>query len=376
MPPIAALADENDKLQSEVLTVGTRTYGLSYGYDTRDSLATMQYPYGLRLDYAPNAFGQPTRIYWPPGINQTTPRAKFVGSIHDGVNRLRTATGPFGVNGASVSGAFTYDDAHNILTKSLSPQSLTYNYSATKRLESISGSLPMSFSYDAFGNVISNGRNLQGYGVFSYDGGSNLIQVGSPAKLTYTYDGNGRVVQESRADGTGNRFSIYGLSGRRYFEEDTVNFESTEYVYLGHDLMFSRSSCTATTDTDGDGIPTCVERRIGLDPNNPADAALDVDSDGLTNLQEFQAGTNMELPDSDGDGMPDGWEVTSGTDALLDDGAFDLDADGLTNLQEYQRGTLANDNDTDNDGRLDGVDRSPKFNEALLAPILNILLND
>ena len=34
------------------------------------------------------------------------------------------------------------------------------------------------------------------------------------------------------------------------------------------------------------------EKFYGLNPNNPSDANLDSDGDGLTNLQEFKAGTN------------------------------------------------------------------------------------
>ncbi len=44
-------------------------------------------------------------------------------------------------------------------------------------------------------------------------------------------------------------------------------------------------------DTDRDGLPDEWEIASGLQRNNPADAALDSDGDGLTNLQEFQAGT-------------------------------------------------------------------------------------
>ncbi|MHC4717264.1 MAG: NHL repeat-containing protein, partial [Planctomycetota bacterium] len=41
-------------------------------------------------------------------------------------------------------------------------------------------------------------------------------------------------------------------------------------------------------------------------------------------------------PDTDADGMPDGWEVAQGLDPLADDAADDLDGDGWTNFEEYR----------------------------------------
>ena len=45
-------------------------------------------------------------------------------------------------------------------------------------------------------------------------------------------------------------------------------------------------------DTDGDEIPDRWEEQFGFDINDPADAALDPDEDGDTNLTEFNNGTN------------------------------------------------------------------------------------
>ncbi len=52
------------------------------------------------------------------------------------------------------------------------------------------------------------------------------------------------------------------------------------------------------TDSDGDGIYDVWEERYGLDPFDPADAALDMDGDGYTNLEEFTADTLPNVPTS------------------------------------------------------------------------------
>jgi hypothetical protein len=48
----------------------------------------------------------------------------------------------------------------------------------------------------------------------------------------------------------------------------------------------------ALQDTDGDGMPDAWEIANGFNPNNPGDAALDADGDGVANVAEYAGGTN------------------------------------------------------------------------------------
>ncbi|HAS81965.1 MAG TPA: hypothetical protein DCS43_04655, partial [Verrucomicrobia bacterium] len=128
----------------------------------------------------------------------------------------------------------------------------------------------------------------------------------------------------------------------------------------------------AFIDANTNGVLDLWEPR-GIPPGSPflltgdiTDAAMDMvdpsadtDGDGLTDYEEFAIhGTDPLDPDSDGDGMPDGWEVDNGLDPLVNDAAGDLDGDGLSNFGEYNSGpptdTDPNNPDTDGDELLDG----------------------
>ncbi|MCX5771118.1 MAG: immunoglobulin domain-containing protein [Candidatus Hydrogenedentes bacterium] len=69
-----------------------------------------------------------------------------------------------------------------------------------------------------------------------------------------------------------------------------------------------------------------------------AGASADVDGDGLTDSDEVNVyGTEPTNPDSDADGMDDGWEVAYGFDPnSAEDAGEDADNDGLTNFEEYR----------------------------------------
>lgn len=63
-----------------------------------------------------------------------------------------------------------------------------------------------------------------------------------------------------------------------------------------------------------------------ISSNYEADAALDSDLDGLPNIIENEIGTDPYNPDSNGDGIPDGWQYNHGQNPLapVAPGAFQI----------------------------------------------------
>ncbi len=84
------------------------------------------------------------------------------------------------------------------------------------------------------------------------------------------------------------------------------------------------------------GIPDSWAIGHGLDPNDPNMPSDDPDHDGLTNLEEFQNGTDPHVADTDGDGLSDGDEVhLYHTNPLI----ADTDGDGIPDGLEVRLGT-------------------------------------
>ncbi len=111
------------------------------------------------------------------------------------------------------------------------------------------------------------------------------------------------------------------------------------------DLLWDDSINGKDRDTDGDGIPDWWEVANSMDPynadqngNGVRDDLDDFDGDGLNNYYEYLAGTSPH---------------DSTTYLGKPDTEYDTDKDGLPNLDEQTLGTNPNDADTDGDGLTD-----------------------
>jgi subtilisin family serine protease len=101
-------------------------------------------------------------------------------------------------------------------------------------------------------------------------------------------------------------------------------------------VNFTTASIDSNLDTDGDGLPDVWELDNGFNMFAVGEADLDSDADGLSNFEEYLALTDPRLADTDSDGIPDGWEVDHGLDPNdAEDASADRNADGVTNLEEF-----------------------------------------
>ena len=105
-----------------------------------------------------------------------------------------------------------------------------------------------------------------------------------------------------------------------------------------------------TYDLDNDGLKNGEEWELGTSDSNP-----DTDGDGINDGDDpFPLDSDFRS-DYDSDGLPDEYEAAEGLSGeQRSDADEDEDGDGLSNLEEFIQGTNLNDEDTDNDGVDDG----------------------
>ncbi len=121
------------------------------------------------------------------------------------------------------------------------------------------------------------------------------------------------------------------------YEVQTSGDPSAQAVWTARALMTGGDGSTSWLDTNALAQAQRFYRvqRLRFDG--------DEDADGLSNLDEFNRGTNLRQTTTNGVGMPDGWQVLNGSGPLIAaDAHTDSDGDGYTNLQEHQLRTRPN----------------------------------
>lgn len=171
--------------------------------------------------------------------------------------------------------------------------------------------------------------------------GANLTQAGQTAQLTVLATYQGGATQNITSSASGTQYLVSNPAIATVSPDGLVTAAGSGAAIV---QAFNEGaqgvikiSVALSVDSDADGIPDDAELRLGLNPLDPTDAFLDADHDGLTNLQEFQTGTDIQKADSDGDGLTDGQEVLLyHTNPLV----ISSDGSGIPDGIEVQTGTL------------------------------------
>lgn len=167
------------------------------------------------------------------------------------------------------------------------------------------------------------------------------------------------IKSETEATSTGTGTEAISTEGGVIVEtEDSVTEE--EAISSGMEVTSGSTTDIPTTeevvyapvenDENDNGLPDFFEEVYEV-PAASNDGVSDSDNDGLSNADEYIAGTDPVRNDSDGDGILDSDEISFGTDPADEDSDNDLIPDG----QEIQGGTNPLNDDSDGNGVSDFV---------------------
>lgn len=151
-----------------------------------------------------------------------------------------------------------------------------------------------------------------------------------------------------------------GVSEETGNEEGGIDEEETETPITTETAVIQTQPTepTSTREVVDETLGTNVKEGSAPDwwlesYNVPAEEfteTTDSDGDGVSNVDEYNYGTNPGSSDSDNDKVTDADEVANGTDPLTGDS----DGDGLSDYAEAVNGTDPHNADTDGDGYTDG----------------------
>jgi YD repeat-containing protein len=161
---------------------------------------------------------------------------------YDGLDRLVSADA---VNQWGAA-KYAYDPLDNLRLADQGARQYRYNYDAvTNRLQNIknpAGVLQFAFTHDASGNVLTKGSSS-----YAFDSSNRLNEV--LGVQAYRYDGQGRRVQTTDADGK-TTFWIYSQSGQVLHTSEARRSQNLSYIYLGNTQVATRAEAW------GDGTVT------------------------------------------------------------------------------------------------------------------------
>ncbi len=225
----------------------------------------------------------------------------------------------------------------------------TVSYNAEIDFTSITAFMFDGEVYTPLETYVGGGENNCAYVSFPYSGeGKYILMAKSPAETVYEAPTN-LLVDDINST---------------HEKEIHVSFEDTNDIYnvATYNIYYSKSEIT---DTNAEGV-TCVSVKPGNDSytlylNDEYGSYYFyvevIGKDGGKSPLSEPDYFSLAPYDDDADGIPDYWLNWYPSLAELEDiPGTDSDEDGLTNLQEYQNGTNPLNPDTDGDNVYDSVE--------------------
>jgi RHS repeat-associated protein len=313
-----------DLMTKEEVYLDNRGYIVQHAYDTTGYLTTRTVPTGTPVSFAPNGFGESTKLaigtanyvsniaYHPNGaVNTATygngrnytqtltarqqpfdikvqgtggtlinlrhgydARGK-IASIYDyvtsgqnrsfgydGRGRLTTASGAWG------SGTFKYDGLDNVRQKKLGSRYVDLNYDASKNRvsqfkDTTQGNVWQGVAYDSLGNMDDNGLWAHGAVDLTYDWASQPVaMVGTGISNNYTYDGNLKRIKTVQNGKT--TYWIYSaLTGTPIYSDETTDVVKSNYLSAGGVQVRFKNGVPTYTHLDHQGSPIAETSSTG-----------------------------------------------------------------------------------------------------------------
>ena len=210
-----------------ITKIETPTQSISKTYDALNRLKSVTDTQGTTT-YEYDAIGRQTKVTYPSGVSTEY--------SYDSRNRVTKIEHKKSDGTVLQSFAYTYDAVGNpVKVVENTGRTVTYEYNSVNQLikETVSNdpdgnNTVTTFAYDQAGNLVS--KTIGGITTeYSYDADGKLIQKGS---ITYTYDANGNLID----DGT----NSYEYDDKNRLVKVTTPTQTIEYTYDADDHRIAK----------------------------------------------------------------------------------------------------------------------------------------
>jgi RHS repeat-associated protein len=274
--------DALNRVTSETDTINGTAYTVSYGYSSTGNLQSVTYPDHTTLTNSYDALGRVTKVASGSTVyasltynfdgtvnTMTYGNGEVTSYTYDSMSRPKTITTTLGST-QELSLSYSYDGAGNVL----SIGSETFGYDSLNRLTTATGPWgTTTYSYDAAGNMAQQ-QNSSSTVKYTYNSMDEIVRSSSASGITtYSYDGDGNLVVKN--DGTNVWTYVYNAEGEmtKVFEngvqvqenyyngdgqrvEQTMGAATTVYLYAGLNILYQKNLRTgvATKYVYADGM--------------------------------------------------------------------------------------------------------------------------